>query len=273
MRPRTSGSRHRPPAVSGIFYPSDAGALRHIISKCFEGCTNSLEQHGYPLGVVCPHAGYAYSGVVAAHSYAAMATGRPSCAILVGPDHRGMGHALSLSGHTHWDTPFGSSPVYDIPVGECGASPDVQAHAPEHGLEVQLPMIQYLWGDVPICPILMRDQSPASAVRLGRHLAGSISGRPVFIASSDMTHYAAEDTARRKDGALIDAILGMDIELFYHVLHNDNVTACGYGAIAAAMEYCKARGATSGRLLMYDTSATTSGDSSNVVGYCSIAFY
>lgn len=276
MRPKTSErSEHRPPAVSGLFYPSDAGALRRTISECFEDVPGDRKPGVRPFGVVCPHAGYVYSGRVAAHSYAEMGGAPPPYAILVGPNHRGVGPALSLSGHTRWDTPLGSSPVsYGSALAGCGASQDVPAHAPEHSLEVQLPMIQHVWGEIPISPVLMSDQSQAAAVRLGRRLAETAGwDRPAFIASSDLTHYAPEEAARRQDAALIDTILEMDTARFYRTLREKRVTACGYGAIAAAMEYCRARGATGGRLLKYDTSATALGDASSVVGYCSIAFY
>ena len=229
-----------------------------------------------PYGVVCPHAGYVYSGAVAAHSYAKMSgSQRPPYVILVGPEHRGTGPALSLSSHARWRTPLGESPVsYPDNIEGCGAIQDVYAHAPEHCLEVQLPMVQCLWGDVPIAPILMGDQSQETAWRLGRHLAGTASrDRPAFIASSDLTHYSPDAEARRQDEALIETILDMDTDRFYHTLHSRRVTACGYGAIAAAIEYCRALGATHGRLLNYDTSAAESGDTSSVVGYCAIAFH
>lgn len=229
-----------------------------------------------PYGVVCPHAGYVYSGAVAAHSYAKMSgSQRPPYVMLVGPEHRGTGPALSLSGHARWRTPLGESPVsYPDNIEGCGAIQDMYAHAPEHCLEVQIPMVQYLWGDVPIAPILMGDQSQETAWRLGRHLAGTAGrDRPAFIASSDLTHYSPDAEARRQDAALIETVLDMDTDRFYHTLHSRRVTACGYGAIAAAIEYCRALGATHGRLLNYDTSAAESGDTSSVVGYCAIAFH
>ena len=264
--------------MSGLFYPDDASALRRTISECFQNGPGSPKDAGpgdMPYGVVCPHAGYVYSGAVAAHSYAEMSRARPPYVILVGPNHRGSGPALSLSGHGRWETPLGASPVwYGGDISGCGALPDTPSHAPEHSLEVQLPMIQHVWGDVPISPILMSDQSQAAAERLGRHLAGMAGrDRPAFIASSDLTHYSPEEVARRQDAALLEAVLEMDTDRLYRTLLQRRVTACGYGAIAAAIEYCRARGATAGRLLKYDTSAAASGDASSVVGYCAVAFY
>ena len=264
--------------MSGLFYPDDASSLRRTISECFQngpGNPKDAEPGDMPYGVVCPHAGYVYSGAVAAHSYAEMSRARPPYVILVGPNHRGSGPALSLSGHGRWETPLGASPVwYGGDISGCGALPDTPSHAPEHSLEVQLPMIQHVWGDVPISPILMSDQSQAAAERLGRHLAGMAGrDRPAFIASSDLTHYSPEEAARRQDAALLEAVLEMDTDRLYRTLLQRHVTACGYGAIAAAIEYCRARGATTGRLLKYDTSAAASGDASSVVGYCAVAFY
>ena len=264
--------------MSGLFYPGDADTLRRTISECFRngpGGMNGAEPGDIPYGVVCPHAGYVYSGAVATHSYAEMNGARPPYIIMVGPNHRGGGPALSLSEHESWETPLGVSPVrYGGNISGCGAAPDMPSHAPEHSLEVQLPMIQHVWGDVPISPILMSDQSQEAAERLGRHLAGMAGrDRPAFIASSDLTHYAPEEEARRQDAAFLEAVLEMDTDRLYRTLFQRSVTACGYGAIAAAIEYCRARGATAGRLLKYDTSATASGDTSSVVGYCAVAFY
>ena len=265
----------RPPAVSGLFYPGDGRALSQTVSNLFENIPAGSADD-IPYGVVCPHAGYVYSGLVAAHSYAKLSgQRRPPYVILVGPEHRGTGPALSLSGHAHWRTPIGESPVsYPDNIEECGATPDMYAHAPEHSLEVQLPMLQHLWGDVSIAPVLMGNQSQKTAWRLGRQLAKTAgSDRPALVASSDLTHYAPDAEARRQDAALIETILEMDTDRFYDTLRDKRVTACGYGAIAAAMEYCRALGATHGRLLNYDTSATESGDTSSVVGYCAISFH
>lgn len=271
-------AERRPPAVSGLFYPSDEDSLRHIISEYL--CNGLDDLYGaasdaMPYGVVCPHAGYVYSGRVAACSYGVMADVRPPYVMMVGPNHTGRGPALSLSGHPYWETPLGISPIW-YPQGllECGAIIDAQSHGSEHSLEVQLPMVQYVWGDISISPILMSDQSQETAERLGSCLARVVGAdHPVFIASSDLTHYASKDVACDKDSAFIDAILQMDIDRLYNTMHDLGITACGYGAIAAAIKYCSARGATRGKLLKYDTSATASGDSSSVVGYCALAFY
>lgn len=265
--------------MAGLFYDAAADRLRSEIESCYLDGPGSLPPSvsgdgGGILGVVCPHAGYVYSGAVACHSYHAISGNDYPYVVMVGPDHRSAGPPLAASGHDGWETPLMTSPVHrsGIPA-RCGAVPDASAHRDEHSLEVQLPIIQYTFGPVPVLPMLMADQSQERAVRLGRSLARYAGGdRPAVVASSDLTHYEPDAAARSKDMEVIAAILDMDVGLFYRVLHDRRVSACGYGAIAAVMEYCREMGASGGRLLKYATSGDAGGDYSSVVGYCSVSF-
>lgn len=264
--------------MAGLFYQGEADPLRDEIESCYLRGPGSLPPgpaRGDILAVICPHAGYMYSGMVACHSYHAISGNRYPYVAMVGPDHRSAGPGLSLSGHDRWETPLMSSPVFRSDALEgCGAIRDEATHHPEHSLEVQLPIIQYTFGAIPILPVLMSDQSRDAAVRLGGGLAGlpSEGERPAVVASSDLTHYEPDGAARDKDAALIDAVLEMDVDSFYGVLRRRRVSACGYGAIAAIMEYSREMGASGGRLLRYATSGDAGGDYSAVVGYCSISF-
>ena len=279
MRPNTSTrTEPRHPAVAGLFYQGEADPLRNEIESCYRRGPGSLPPGPAKddiIAVICPHAGYMYSGMVACHSYHAISGNTYPYVVMVGPDHRSAGPGLSLSGHDHWETPLMSSPVvHSDALDGCGAIRDEATHRPEHSLEVQLPIIQYTFGAIPILPVLMSDQSRDAAVRLGRSLTGlpSEGGRPAVVASSDLTHYEPDGVARDKDAALMHAILKMDMESFYEVLHRRRVSACGYGAIAAIMEYAREMGASGGRLHRYATSGDAGGDYSAVVGYCSISF-
>ncbi len=266
-------SKVRPPAVSGLFYPR--GGLARSITDIFQagpglppGMSNST------IAVVVPHAGYQYSGMVASYSYYEISGNEYPYAVMVGPDHRGLGTGISLSGHAQWETPLGVSPVHESSALEgCGAMCDVRAHASEHSLEVQLPMIQYVFGRVPILPILLSDQSMVTAEMLGRHLALKVGpDNPAMIASSDLTHYAPDSVVRDKDRHAIDAMLDLDIGRFYDTLRGMGITACGYGAISTIMQYSIEMGASKGRLLSYVTSGDTGGDRESVVGYCAVAY-
>lgn len=265
-------SEARPAAVAGLFYPDDSDILRETIRSCFLRGPGAVPPGppGDALGLVCPHAGYEYSGAVAAHSYYHMSGGTYPYVVVVGPDHRGAGPPVSVPTHKFWGTPLMDSPIRDI---SWDVARDDAGHAGEHSIEVQVPMIQYTFGDIPVLPVLMADQSPEAAVRLGRLLFDVTNGdRPCIIASSDLTHYMPEHMARERDTALIRHITNMDICGMYDTIRDMRVSACGYGPMAAVMQYCMEAGATRGRLLKYATSGDTSGDMSSVVGYCSVAF-
>lgn len=296
----------REPAVAGMFYPDGRDDLEAEIRRCSgheygpHGGKEESEDAAPVLGAICPHAGYRYSGPVACHSIEALASeasrrrdegGRDgesqSLFIMAGPNHRGIGAATATMSHCAWRTPLGDvevdSQAADALAAESGgmARPDNYAHSGEHSLEVQVPMLQHFVGPgVSILPVLMADQSSGTAERLGHAMARVAAGAgrggegpAMLIGSSDLTHYEPNGDAHEKDGELVEAILGMDVEGFYRILRDRHVTACGYGAIAATMVACADLGATRGRLLRYATSYDVAGaDESSVVGYASVVF-
>jgi AmmeMemoRadiSam system protein B len=147
------------------------------------------------------------------------------------------------------------------------------AHSKDHCLEVQLPFVQYIKKKFRIVPIILIMQDRQTAEDIGRSIAQSImNAKSLLIASSDFTHYESNSEAHRKDMELIKAILSLDILKFYTTLERENVSACGYGAIASIMMAAKNLGATKGELLKYATSGDIIGDTNTVVGYSSIVF-
>ena len=151
---------------------------------------------------------------------------------------------------------------------------DFFSHAQDHSLEVQLPMLQEIYTHkFKILPIILLDQSYHAAKEIGRAIAKIAKNKnAVIIGSSDFTHYAENEFAHRQDRSLIEPILKMDIEKFYTILEENQVTACGYGAIASTMVACKELGATKGTLKKYATSGDITGEKDRVVGYASIIF-
>lgn len=291
--------RVRRSVVAGIFYPAEKDRLLDAIEECFKHPLGPMGENAKRVGtqpseenkvdgkniiaMICPHAAYMYSGVVAAHSYhaASLLKPRPDLIIMLGPNHYGLGSAVATMVDCYWETPLGSvqvnsdearrlvrlSGILDI---------DDYAHSRDHCLEVQLPMLQYIYKhQFSIIPIVLWMQDKDTASDLGNAIAELIeSGNMdvLLIASSDLTHYEPHDEAYRKDGELIKAILTLDIARYYTVLERLDVSACGYGAIGAVMVAAKRLGATSARLLRYATSGDVTGDKSAVVGYASIAF-
>jgi MEMO1 family protein len=271
--------------VAGSFYEGTAEALRSQIEGCF---LNQLGPRKLPvvnpsgkrqiLGLVCPHAGYMYSGAVAANAYFSLASdGKPDVVVVLGPNHSGYGNPLSIMDRGAWRTPLGDveidSDVADAIAQEVGII-DVNevAHRHEHSIEVQLPFLQYLYGSsfkfVPIC-FLMQDID--SAAEVGKGLAETLANRnAVVIASSDFTHYESQANVDRKDMAALKAIEKLDEKQFYQILEAQNLSACGYGPIAALMAYAKVLGAKKADLLSHKTSGDITGDRSSVVGYAAL---
>lgn len=276
----------RKAAVAGSFYPAEPAELRSLIKDSYLHPLGprSLPPASYAsdsvVACVCPHAGYVYSGPVAAHSYLHVSSLRePELVVIVGPNHYGVGSGVATFKGGVWETPLGAVRVdeeaADRIVSLTGiVDYDVAAHKMEHSLEVQLPFLQELYHDaLRVLPISLGFQDPDTARAIGRGVADlARERRAVVVASSDLTHYEPAADARVKDLALVEKIEALDVRAFYGALERNHVSACGYGAIAAVMEAAKTLGFKRGELLKYASSGDTSGDMSAVVGYASLRF-
>jgi len=272
----------RTPAVAGMFYPKEKEKLELVIRECFShslGPKDSYPSENFEkiYGVICPHAGYMYSGPIASHSYHAISSAPIELAIIIGPNHWGLGCNIATIKDT-WKTPLGLVEVDSESVTElCQILEIVEidsfSHTREHSIEVQIPMLQEIFSKFKILPISMINQDYESAKKLGNAVAKiSQKKKSIIIGSSDFTHYEESDFARKQDEALIDPILELDIDRFYQVLNEKKVSACGYGAIASTMVACQSLGATKGKLLKYANSGDITKDKSSVVGYAAIVF-
>ena len=278
----------RPPAVAGAFYSGTEKGLRRQIEWCFRhelGPGELPEPVDRPLeklvALVCPHAGYMYSGPVAAHAYARLAKeGKPDVVILLGPNHTGFGRSVAVYPRGAWRTPLGDVEVDERVVQAileraAIASDDEAAHAYEHSIEVQLPFLQYFYGSgFRIVPICMMFQDLRTSTEVGQAIAAAIKElglNALVIASTDLTHYEPHEVAVRKDSEVIKAIEALDVSGLYRAVEELPVSMCGYGPTAAAMVAARELGATRGELLKYATSGDITGDRSAVVGYAAIA--
>ncbi len=276
----------RKPAVAGQFYPADPAELSSLVDQCYLHPLGPGRSPPAPMtkagsvAVVCPHAGYVYSGPVAAHSYLHVSSlPDPEIIVVVAPNHYGIGSGVSTFREGEWETPLGRMRVDTeaakrlADLAEIVAF-DPGAHRLEHSLEVQLPFLQRIYGDtVPFLPVSLVFQDIDTAKTLASALASLLKGmKAVLVASSDLTHYEPAGDARKKDSALLDRVLNMDLEGFYSILEKLNVTACGFGAIATVMETAKSLGLSKPELLKYATSGDTTGDNLQVVGYGALRF-
>jgi len=276
----------RKPAVAGQFYPADPDELSSLIDRCYTHPLGPGKPPPAPVSrvdtvaVVCPHAGYEYSGPIAAHSYLHVSSMvRPELIVVVAPNHYGIGSGVSTFREGQWETPLGKMRVDTAAADKLVSLEDLVtvdpgAHRLEHSLEVQLPFLQRIYGDsVPFLPISLVFQDIETAKALSSALAKLLKGRRgVLVASSDLTHYESAEAAKEKDTALIRNVLNMDLNGFYSTLDKLNVTACGFGAIATVMETARSLGLLKPELLKYASSGDTTGDNLQVVGYGALRF-
>ena len=262
----------RRPVVAGQFYPAQASRLSEMIS----GMVDATAEKEEVIGLVSPHAGYPYSGPVAAAVISRVKF--KDTFIILGPNHTGMGKTLSIMTGGSWETPLGSIDIDAELAGQILATSkyledDDKAHQYEHSIEVQIPFLQYFKKDFRIVPITFSYHSPAAYKEVGREIAQAVKGLErdvVIIASSDMTHYEPQESAEQKDSKAIEAILDLNENELLRRVDEFGISMCGYAPTVALITAAKELGATRAELVRYQTSGDTTGDYSAVVGYAGI---
>ena len=274
----------RKPVVAGVFYPIGEEMLMKTIEDSFLGPLGpgrlperSKSILPRPIGAIVPHAGYVYSGQVAAWTYEKLASiGKPKTVIIMGPNHTGYGPPVSVFPDGKWITPLGEVEVDSdaaqlILENSDVAQADTSAHMMEHSIEVQLPFLQYIYKDgFKIVPITMMDQSPKAADDLSRAINRYITIHPptLVMASTDLNHYEDHKTTSEKDKLIIQAIEQMDPRLLYSSVYEAGVSMCGYGPVAVLLLLNLGKP----KILKHATSGEVSGDYLEVVGYLSAIF-
>jgi AmmeMemoRadiSam system protein B len=262
----------RPAAAAGTFYAGSADRLRLQLDALVPE-----ERVAEPvIGVVVPHAGYPYSGRVAGAVYARAAL--PERCVILGPNHTGQGARASLMTQGDWETPLGRLPV----DGELAAAiqaqtplllEDARSHAHEHSIEVQLPFLQYLGRPRRFVPVCLALRQLAACQEIGAAVAAGIRqvGSPVLlIASTDMSHYVSRAQAAEMDRRALEAVVALDPEALYRVVHSRGISMCGVHAVTAMLVAAAALGAQRGELVMYADSGEVVGDLSQVVAYAGL---
>jgi AmmeMemoRadiSam system protein B/AmmeMemoRadiSam system protein A len=278
--PSSSKESARPTAVAGSFYPADPGDLGKMLDQFLA----DAKVPAVPdlVAIVAPHAGYQYSGPVAAHSYALLKGRKPHRVVVIAPSHYEAFDFSSVYDGSAYSTPFGQIPVDrefinrlvrldpSIQLSSRGHKPDEDLR--EHALEVQLPFLQRVLGDFKLVPIIMGDQSWENCRALGIALAKLIQGNDTLIvASSDLSHYHRYDDAVRMDHKTLQAITEWDYLGMSTNFAQRTWEACGGGPIIATMIAAERLGANQAQVLKYANSGDTTGDHSRVVGYGAVA--
>ncbi|MDO8842365.1 AmmeMemoRadiSam system protein B [Methanocalculus sp.] len=253
--------------MAGMFYPKEPGHLEQVLEMFFQPPQEDL----HPFGIIVPHAGYPYSGSVAARGYGTIDPGFSGTFIVIGPSHRGYRTCVSA---LPWETPLGIIPNDEELSRALGIPVDEDAHQEdENSLETQMPFIKYRFPRARITPVLMGDQSPEEAGRLSDAILQAIrrtKREAIIVASSDFSHYIPQKRAEEIDAKAIEPILSLDTNEFYTRIRDLRVSACGVGPIAAMIQAASGLGARKGILLRYMTSGDVTGDP-EVVGYAAIA--
>ncbi len=268
----------RESVIAGSWYPGDPKVLGKDIERYMERASASSVD-GKVMGLIVPHAGYMYSGGVAAHAYKLLKAGSFDRVVVVAPSHRAYFDGASIYKLGGYRTPLGVVPLdrelVDALFERCACVRYVpQAHAEEHSLEIQLPFLQTTLGDFKLTPIIMGDQSLANCEELGEALADVCRGKNVLlVASSDLSHYHSHREAEALDRIVIDRISAMDPRGLIASVRKGESEACGAGPIATVMLAASKLGADSAKILRYADSGEVTGDEGAVVGYLSAVIY
>jgi len=257
----------RPAAVAGMFYPADPRTLALEVDRLLDAVAPGAAARA-PKLLVVPHAGYIYSGAVAAQAYALLAPWREQIrrVVLLGPTHRVAVRGIAMPTVSAFDTPIGRIALDTAALARLSelrqVTPDDDAHAQEHSLEVQLPFLQRALGVFTLVPLAVGDASAAEVAQVLERVWGG--DETLVVISTDLSHYLPYAEARARDRATVERILRLDPAL-------DHREACGATPLAGAMLAARAHGLAP-RLLDLRNSGDTAGDRSRVVGYCALAF-
>ncbi len=279
-------SEIRKPAVAGQFYPSDPTELSKMVEAMLSRAQKVLPSP--PQILIAPHAGYVFSGQVAAWAFKQVEGSRYDAVIVIGVNHYVPGfRQISVYAGDAFETPLGLVPVAkgiaNSLLEHKGIVFDREAHRQEHSVEVEVPFVQKVLPGTPIVPIVMGEPFWDNASVLSEALAEVAEGRKLlFVASSDLSHYPAYEDAKKVDRATLEAIISMDPEVFLKTtkewmnkgIPGLGTCACGEGPILTAMMLAQKLGLNRATVLRYANSGDTPfGDEERVVGYGAVAFW
>jgi hypothetical protein len=258
----------RPPSAAGLYYPKDAEGLRHALRTLLATGTSPAPR--LPKAIVVPHAGYAYSGEVAASAFRTLdspAAGGIRHVILLGPSHRVPIRGMAMPSNDFFATPCGAVPIYEAArqrlreLGLAGVSD--APHALEHSLEVQIPFLQAVLHDFDLLPVAVGIAPPEQVERALEAVWGG--PETLIVVSTDLSHHHTHVEAEELDQQTVRLIVARRSDI-------SDTQACGAGAVNGLMEAARHKGLEV-QLLDRRTSGDTAGDNSRVVGYGSFALF
>jgi AmmeMemoRadiSam system protein B len=263
--------------IAGSWYPGNPSILKRDIENYFNS-VHYLELEGEVVGLIAPHAGYTYSGQVAASAYNLVRGKKYDAVIVVGPSHRVAFHGVSIFSTGGYETPLGIVPVaeelakkiknlnktvVDIP----------EAHLQEHSVEIQLPFLQVALGNFSFIPLVMGDQGANTCQELAATIYEAAGGKKILIVgSSDLSHFYNYNMAKKVDAVVLRHLKDGDAVGLLESLGNGTAEACGGGPMVVSMLVSRMMNANKAHLLRYANSGDVTGDKSSVVGYAAAVY-
>lgn len=251
----------RPPAVAGMFYPANPSQLAEDIQAYLSSHHADTQP---PKAIIAPHAGYIYSGPIAASAYACLAPLKDKIrrVVLLGPSHHVAFRGLAAPSVDGFSTPLGVIPIDHQAIADIEALPQViisdEAHAQEHSLEVQLPFLQMLLSDFKLIPLVVGDADKTSVAEVLQHLWGG--DETLIVISSDLSHYHNYATAQSMNRATSNAIEQLQPDDIHYDM------ACGRNPVNGLLEVARIKGLHA-KTLDLRNSGDTAGSKDRVVGY------
>ena len=269
--------RYRHPYAAGYFYPGDKDKLKEQLDWLLSiGHKDQILDN--ITGLIAPHAGYIYSGKTAAFAYNTIKNREYKTIIIISPSHKEYFAGISVYDGDGYITPMGTVNVNKEIADQLAEGSDYifqgnEGHGQEHGVEVHLPFLQYLFQNFNIVPIVMGDQSKIYIDELSKRLAEIINKDTLIIASSDLSHFYSRDIAEKLDSVAEKRINDYDYEGLYLDLEHKRCEACGGGPIIAMMKSIDLRKRNKSIVLDRSDSGDTTMNTDEVVGYLSAAIY
>jgi AmmeMemoRadiSam system protein B len=274
-----SSDKVREPAVAGMFYSGRKENLTREVAVFLEN-SNVVEDVQQVYGLVAPHAGYLYSGGVAARAYRQIVDREYDVVIVISPSHRVYFDEVSVFNGSAYSTPLGPVQVDKELAQEICAChedllySDLGHDVDEHALEVHLPFLQIVLEEFKLVPIVMGNQDKGNIKILSDALAKTLKGKKALIvASTDLSHYYNHTKASVLDEVVLENTKNFDEDKLYDDIQSGACEMCGSGPLITTMKACRALGATKSKVLLYRNSGDVTGDRNQVVGYMSGMFY
>lgn len=263
----------RHPVVAGMFYPGEKDILVSQLQELVE-----VDQPKPVKGLVSPHAGYVYSGKCAGLGYGRIVV--PDNVVILGVNHRGMGHPFAVDGHRKWRTPLGDVDVaVELREELLGLSDifaeDSHAGSQEHSLEVQVPFVQYMKPEARILPVTLGSMDVDDLIAAGEALADLCQKHEntLIVSSTDMSHYISADDAETQDQKAIEKILSRDPRGLHETVRSNRISMCGVAPTVMLLAAVNKMGATEAETVNYTNSGYASGNFNEVVAYLSMIIY